>query len=103
MLEGLFKKRDSISGQNEVTPVIPHEIYNAGILRLQDIIAPSALQINSNHIKLGEKVARVLFAMSYPRYLSMNWFAPIINLDKVFDISIFVHPVDTTTVLRQHQ
>ncbi|KKR82608.1 MAG: Type IV secretory pathway VirB4 component-like protein [Parcubacteria group bacterium GW2011_GWD2_40_9] len=103
MLEGLFKKRDSISGQNEVTPVIPHEIYNAGILRLQDIIAPSALQINSNHIKLGEKVARVLFAMSYPRYLSMNWFAPIINLDKVFDISIFVHPVDTATVLRQLQ
>ncbi|PJE73453.1 MAG: conjugal transfer protein TraC [Candidatus Terrybacteria bacterium CG10_big_fil_rev_8_21_14_0_10_41_10] len=103
MLEGLFKKRDSINGQNEITPVIPREIYNAGILRLQDIIAPSALQINSNHIKLGEKVARVLFAMSYPRYLSMNWFAPIINLDKVFDISIFVHPVDTATVLRQLQ
>lgn len=103
MLEGLFKKRENISGQNDVVPVIPHEIYNAGILRLQDIIAPSALQINSNHIKLGEKVARVLFVMSYPRYLAMNWFAPIINLDKVFDISIFVHPVDTAMVLRQLQ
>ncbi|MFZ2149933.1 MAG: DUF87 domain-containing protein, partial [Minisyncoccia bacterium] len=35
--------------------------------------------------------------------LTDNWFSPIINLDKVFDISIFVHPVDTSLALRQFQ
>ena len=79
------------------------KIYEAGVLRLQDIIAPSALEITSNHIKIGEKVARVLFVMSYPRFLASNWFSPIINLDKVFDISIFIHPIDTASVLRQLQ
>jgi len=72
-------------------------------LELADVIAPSALEINSNYVKLGEKVARTLFVFSYPRYLAANWFSPVINLDKVFDVSIFIHPVDTATVLRQLQ
>jgi conjugal transfer ATP-binding protein TraC len=35
--------------------------------------------------------------------LTDNWFAPIINLDKIFDVSIFIHPIDTATILRQFQ
>ncbi len=96
----LFKKKKK---EEDITPVIPEEIYASGVLELQDVIAPSALEINSNHMKIGQKVARTIFAMSYPRFLATDWFSPIINLDKVFDISIFVHPVDTGTVLRQLQ
>jgi type IV secretory pathway VirB4 component len=54
-------------------------------------------------INLGEKVLRSFFVISYPRYLSDNWFAPIINLDKIFDVSIFVKPIDTANVLRTFQ
>ncbi|HEY4527845.1 MAG TPA: DUF87 domain-containing protein [Candidatus Paceibacterota bacterium] len=89
--------------ETEILPVFPTEIYEAGVLELADVIAPSALEINSNYVKLGEKVARTLFVFSYPRYLAANWFSPVINLDKVFDVSIFIHPVDTATVLRQLQ
>lgn len=96
----LFNKKRK---EEEITPVIPEEIYASGVLELQDVIAPSALEINSNHMKIGQKVARTIFAMSYPRFLATDWFSPVINLDKVFDISIFVHPVDTGTVLRQLQ
>src|SRR3989337_2853066 len=103
ILNNLFNKKENQDKQEEIMPVIPREIYESGVLRLQDIIAPSALEITSNHIKIGEKVARVLFVMSYPRFLASNWFSPVINLDKVFDISIFIHPIDTTAVLRQLQ
>ncbi|MCX6717461.1 MAG: conjugal transfer protein TraC, partial [Candidatus Taylorbacteria bacterium] len=41
--------------------------------------------------------------ISYPRFLTESWFSPIINLDKVFNVSIFVHPIDTAKVLRQFQ
>ena len=75
----------------------------AGALGLEDVIAPAALELDSNFIKLGEKVARTLFVFAYPRYLSINWFSPVINLDKVFDISIFIHPLDTNTILRSLQ
>ncbi|OHA00710.1 MAG: conjugal transfer protein TraC [Candidatus Sungbacteria bacterium RIFCSPHIGHO2_02_FULL_49_12] len=81
--------------------VFPEEIYRTGELSLRDIISPSALEVTPSFLRLGEKLARTLFAFSYPRYLHTNWFTPIINLDKVFDISMFVHPVDTAIILNQ--
>jgi len=89
--------------KNGITPTFPEAIYETGILELKDVIAPSALEINANYVRLGEKIARTFFIMSYPRFLAANWFSPIINLDKVFDISIFVHPIDTASVMRQLQ
>ncbi len=86
-----------------ILAVLPEEIYQSANLELQDVIAPSALKIESKSINLGDKIARTFFIISYPRFLTDNWFSPIINLDKVFDISIFVHPIDTSLVLRQFQ
>ncbi len=95
------KKKDEDA--REPIPILPEEIYKHGVLELQDVIAPSALQITPRALNLGEKVARTFFVISYPRFLTTGWFSPIINLDKVFDVSIFVHPMDTTTVLRKFQ
>lgn len=89
--------------QNEVIPILPQDVYQLGTLELRDIIAPSALRITPKNINLGEKVARTLFVISYPRFLPEEWFSPIINLDKIFDISIFIHPLDTTATLRALQ
>ncbi|OGI92742.1 conjugal transfer protein TraC [Candidatus Nomurabacteria bacterium RIFCSPLOWO2_01_FULL_46_18] len=82
---------------------MPEQIYESANLELQDVIAPSALKIESKAINLGTKVARTFFVISYPRYLSDNWFSPVINLDKIFDVSIFIHPIDTSLILRQFQ
>src|SRR3984885_9476222 len=87
----------------EVLPVLPAEIYQTGVLDLQDVIAPHALKISSKEIDLGEKIARTFFVISYPRFLTTGWFAPIINMDKVLDISIFIHPMDTNEMLRKFQ
>ena len=73
------------------------------MLELKDVIAPSALKVSPKELNLGEKVGRTLFVISYPRFLDDSWFAPIINLDKVFNISIFIHPVDTAKILRHFQ
>lgn len=89
--------------EDQLTSFLPQEIYEAGVLELQDIIAPSALKITPKQLHLGEKIARTFYVISYPRFLSESWFAPVINLDKVFNISIFVHPIDTARVLRQFQ
>ncbi|MEI6528381.1 MAG: DUF87 domain-containing protein [bacterium] len=91
------------SKKDELTSFLPQEIYEAGVLELQDVIAPSALKISPNQINLGEKIARTFFIISYPRFLTESWFAPIINLDKVFNVSIFIHPIETSKILRQFQ
>ncbi len=86
-----------------LTSILPKEIERASVLELKDIIAPSALKIGPKQVDLGDKIMRSFFIISYPRYLSEGWFAPVINLDKVFDVSIFIHPVETEKVLRQFQ
>ncbi|MDP1625374.1 MAG: DUF87 domain-containing protein [bacterium] len=95
----IFKKKDKVN----IAPVLPQEIYEAGVLELKDVIAPSALKVTPRELNLGDKIVRSFFVISYPRFLTESWFAPIINLDKVFNISIFVHPVETARVLRQFQ
>ena len=97
---------NKILGKKEEAPIIsvlPEEIYQAGVLELKDVIAPSALKVSPKDINLGEKVGRTLFVISYPRFLDESWFAPIINLDKVFNVSIFIHPVNTAKILRHFQ
>lgn len=86
-----------------VMPVLPNEIYKAAALELQDVIAPSAMEITPKSLNLGDKIARTFFVISYPRYLTDNWFSPIVNLDKVFDVSIFIHPIETTEILKAFQ
>ncbi len=96
----LFGKKEK---KVEISSILPQEIYEAGVLELQDIIAPSALKITPKGLNLGEKIARTFFVISYPRYLSESWFSPVINLDKVFDISIYIQPIETEKMLRQFQ
>lgn len=97
------KEKNEKEAQASVLAVLPQDIYESANLELQDIIAPSALKIESKSINLGDKIARTFFIMSYPRYLTDNWFSPIVNLDKIFDVAIFIHPIDTSLALRQFQ
>jgi len=75
--------------------------YRRGIVSVRDIIAPAALKVEANNIRLGGKFLRTIFVVAYPRYISVGWFAPIINLNVTFDISMFFYPVKSSVVLKQ--
>lgn len=72
----------------------------ASVKTITDIIAPAALEMGSNYLKLGNKFAKTIFVFTYPRYLASGWFSPIINLPELLDISMFFHPVDTGLALK---
>jgi len=74
--------------------------YTPSIKDTSDVIAPAALEVNSNYLRLGDFFLKNLFVFTYPRYLSTGWFDPIINFPNLLDISIFVHPIDTSLALR---
>lgn len=98
---GIFdflKKKD-----DNTNPVLPQDVYDASVLELKDIIAPSALKIGSKDLNLSGTKVRSFFIVSYPRFLSEDWLTPIINLDKVLDISIHVHPVETAAIMKKFQ
>ncbi len=68
---------------------------------LKDVIAPSAMKIESRYLQLGDKFLKTLFVYSYPRYLNTNWFSPVINLDRFFDIAIYYRSVDTSVIMKK--
>jgi conjugal transfer ATP-binding protein TraC len=67
---------------------------------VKKIIAPAGVQVFSNYLKIGDKFAKTFFIFSYPRYLVSGWFEPLINLPNLFDVSIFVNPIETGTALK---
>jgi conjugal transfer ATP-binding protein TraC len=75
-------------------------VYEAGEATIKDLIAPSAVKLNANYIQVGEVFARTLFVIAYPRFLHSNWFSPIINIDFPMDIVMYIHPADTSEVLK---
>ncbi|HQU07742.1 MAG: conjugal transfer protein TraC [Parcubacteria group bacterium 21-54-25] len=100
LIDFLNKKHQQ---ESAVTSVLPKDIYAEGKLDLVDTIAPAALKVSAREIELGEKFARTFYTISYPAFLSDGWFAPIVNLDKVLDASIFIHPLETEEALRNFQ
>ena len=100
-----LKKNKGLEIEND--PKLTREIieeekaFRRGVLSVRDIIAPAALKIEANNIRLGSKFLRTNFVVSYPRYISVGWFAPIINLNVTFDISMFFYPVQSSIVLKQ--
>jgi hypothetical protein len=83
--------------------VLPADIYAQGALDLADAIAPAALKVGAREIELGQKFSRSFYTISYPRFLTDGWFIPIVNLDRVYDVGIFIHPLETGPSLRGFQ
>ncbi len=75
--------------------------FRRGVISVRDLISPAAFQVEANHIRLGDKYVRTIFVVAYPRYISVGWFAPIINLNSTFDVSMFFYPVKSAIVLKQ--
>lgn len=73
--------------------------FARGISELRDFIAPSSLEFESGYFRIGTRFARTFFVYNYPRQIYTGWLSPIINLDEVIDISMFIYPVESRVVM----
>ena len=76
------------------------QAFEQGITTLRDLISPSSIEINSDYFRLGTKYGRTIYIYGYPRSLYTGWLSPLINIDEVLDISMYIYPVDTTIVMK---
>ena len=81
--------------------VTEEKTFRRGLLSIIELIAPESFEVNPHYLKLGGKFLRTIFVISYPRYISVGWFAPIINLNTTFDIAMFFYPVKSGIILKQ--
>jgi len=77
----------------------PGEVLAKGMVEIIDLIAPPALEVDFNHIKIGNTYYRTLFVSGYPRFVGANWLSPIINFEHSLHISMFYYPVESKGVL----
>lgn len=75
------------------------QAFLTGVRTLRDFIAPSSIELHSDHFRLGSKYGRTMYVYGYPRQIYTGWLSSIINIDEVLDISMFIYPVDTQIVL----
>ncbi|OGK19981.1 hypothetical protein A3C23_04215 [Candidatus Roizmanbacteria bacterium RIFCSPHIGHO2_02_FULL_37_13b] len=67
---------------------------------MKDIVAPSFIEVDFNHLKIGDKYYRTLFVVGYPRFVSSNWLYPIITFDHPLYISMFIYPTQSKDILK---
>ena len=87
--------------EQEKKSIESERIYREGVVTIMDVIAPASMRIQPSYIELGGKFVRTVFVVTYPRYLAVGWFAPIINLNQALDISMFFYPVGSDVMLRR--
>lgn len=76
-------------------------LYRKGITSVLDLIAPAAMRVESRYLDLGGKLVSTMFVITYPRYIAVGWFAPIILMNTELDISMYFYHVPAEVILKQ--
>jgi conjugal transfer ATP-binding protein TraC len=73
--------------------------FQKGVTALRDFIAPSSIEYNASYFRIGTRIARTYFVYGYPRQINTGWLSPIVNIDEVIDLSLYIYPVESQVVL----
>ncbi len=99
--KGLTPEERKRLAQEERIKLEEERVYRKGVVTIRDLIAPAGMEVKPDKIRLGDLFARTVFVVTYPRYLSMGWFTPIINFSATMDVSMFFYPVQPEVILKQ--
>ena len=75
--------------------------YKEGLNTLKDLIAPAAFRVGQNTVEISGKFARSFFVLAYPRFVSVDWLSPIINMDAEMDMAQFIYPMSTDEIMKK--
>ena len=77
----------------------PAETLAKGLVSVKDIIAPPALEVDFDYLKIGGVYFRTLYVVGYPRFVGANWLSPLINFYHTLEIALFHYPVESKEIL----
>ncbi|PJA92700.1 MAG: conjugal transfer protein TraC, partial [Candidatus Komeilibacteria bacterium CG_4_9_14_3_um_filter_37_5] len=97
------KKKQPATGENikDKELLEAERVFRAGVTSVRELIAPSSMEVKNDYIRLDQKYVRTIFVTLYPRFVSLGWFAPIINLNAELDVAMYFYPIKSSVVLRQ--
>ena len=89
-----------ISDEEKKKYIEAEKLYQEGLASVKDLIAPSAMDIEYDKLRIDGFYAQSFYVYAYPRYLNVNWLAPIINFDVTMDISQFIYPINSGDIMK---
>lgn len=75
--------------------------YQAGVRSILDLIAPAAFHVKPRFVDVGGKFASTMFVVTYPRYIAVGWFAPLVTMNMSLDVAMYFYPVKSEIILKQ--
>lgn len=73
--------------------------FSRGLVTVQDIIAPEAIEVDFSFQKINNTYTKTIFVAGYPRTVPANWLSPLINYPHQMNISMFVFPANSGEIL----
>ncbi len=70
-----------------------------GMVTVKDLIAPSLVEVDFDHIRVNNSYYRTLFVAGYPRFVSANWLHPLLSFDHSLFISMYIYPTESKVIL----
>ncbi len=102
----LLGKLPILGKKKEEVPEVKEENNNGGgkqfiegLVSTKDIIAPAALEVDFNNIRIDGKYYRTCFVVGYPRFVGLNWLSTLINFDASLKVSMYIYPTDGKEIL----
>ncbi|KKP37438.1 MAG: Type IV secretory pathway VirB4 component-like protein [Candidatus Peregrinibacteria bacterium GW2011_GWA2_33_10] len=89
-----------LTAQERQELVEAEKLFQEGLASIRDLIAPSSMEINYDHMRVEEMYAQSFIVYSYPRFIDANWLSPVINFDVAMDISQFIYPIDSSKIMK---
>ena len=74
--------------------------FALGTRSLADLLAPAAVEVTRDHIRLEYQYARALVVVGYPRTVVAGWLAPLLEFEYPIDISLHVQPLETASIVK---
>ncbi len=68
-------------------------------LTLEDVLAPSEIEVDFNHLRIDGRFFRTYFVSNYPRFVDANWLEPLVSFNHSLLISMFIYPSESAGVL----
>lgn len=95
------KAQKALEHRQALEALESEKIYRKGAVSIRDLIAPASFHVESSFVEVGTRFARTIFVVAYPRYITVGWFAPVINFSAPLDISMHFYPIKSDVVLKQ--
>ncbi|HZU12198.1 MAG TPA: DUF87 domain-containing protein [Chloroflexota bacterium] len=73
--------------------------FARGTRTVADLVAPAAVEVARDHLRLDSQFVRTLVVTGYPRSVSPGWLGPLVDFEEPIELSLHLYPLETAQMV----